>query len=155
MNSTGRCSAATRISNDASSSLPYCIFCAPRWWCKISDVPSFYVHSPHPPISILFFQDGALAPFTIPPEITGWGPDLLKLLASSVGLPEDSKIKVVIRYGDDGSEEELKGEKKDWRGADRSPFSCRHMRPRQSFFRCVAHQSRCPVPVVTARTVGC
>ena len=33
---------------------------------------------------------------------------MLKALATSVGLPEDSKIKVVIQY-DDGEEVELKG----------------------------------------------
>ena len=53
-------------------------------------------------------------PFAIPPTITGWGPDLLGALASSVGLPPDSKIKVVIRYGD-GEEEELKGGRSAWR----------------------------------------
>ena len=39
---------------------------------------------------------------------------MLAALASSVGLPAASKIKVVIRY-DDGEEEELKGGRSAWR----------------------------------------
>ena len=53
---------------------------------------------------------------TLPPEITTWGSDLLNLLALAVGLPDDSKIKVLIRYGDDGTEEKLDGRKRgDWK----------------------------------------
>lgn len=40
---------------------------------------------------------------------------MVKLLATSVGLSESSKIAVKIRFGDDGEEEELKGGGKDWR----------------------------------------
>lgn len=49
---------------------------------------------------------------------TGWGQDLLKLLATSVGLPDDAAITVKIRYGDNNEEEELnllKGGRKDWK----------------------------------------
>eukprot|EP00729_Bicosta_minor_P005073 gene5073-5836_t len=49
----------------------------------------------------------------VPSTITKWGPDLIKLLATSVGLSESSKIAVKIRFGDE--EEELKGGGKDWR----------------------------------------
>lgn len=72
------------------------------------------------PFSYLYFQVPAGAVLsattvTLPPEITTWGLDLLNLLGLAVGLPADSKIKVVIRYGDNGTEDKLDGSRRgDW-----------------------------------------
>lgn len=53
---------------------------------------------------------GAAVTVVLPTNtVTGWGQDLLKLLARSVGLSESSKIAVKIRYGDNGEEEKLTG----------------------------------------------
>lgn len=53
---------------------------------------------------------GAAVTVVLPTNtVTGWGQDLLKLLATSVGLSESSKIAVKIRYGDNGEEEKLTG----------------------------------------------
>lgn len=64
-------------------------------------------------------MDGALLPTPqiadIPSTISAWGQDLLDFLAVTVGLPPGAKIKVVIKYAEDGEEVQLKGKARDWK----------------------------------------